>query len=504
MYGPGDPTKITGLPLSKKDVVRKAKDRFPTIHAERRGPCVKRALDSAASAASKKATSLLGRITKFQREGRELGHLLPYAEKWNAADMTPATCGIGKDRMPAPDPAELEEAAKALKAVEDKAARLEAERKEYDRLITQTDAHAFPTQLFRTLWPGEVVPDTFTLISDRLKGAGRRIREWQCSAARTGADSALHVACSCDLSMWTVGSFHQAHPVHYSWVPPLAGSTRRSLRLGVGLVRRGISQWKRSPPGAILGFPPPSLRQNQRIPQQTLPIRPPLSSRTTLRIPPPPVPWLLFCAGAGAPASSSAPPPPLCLLPCSTPARPSLVLPVELAAAKAAAAPPPRPPSALETTARFGAAGDFVPLLSCLVWSPWLSSSPSSSCLRPPRSSSSSPTTTRQGPPLPSSLGWPALSHPEPAEGREGHALQPPSLAPLHGAAASQVHLPVAHLSTSPLLIRDMFCIYAYELFEEMSKQAAYVLFEEMYKQAADRGGPSISLREAGAIEKHL
>jgi hypothetical protein len=52
------------------------------------------------------------------------------------------------------------------------------------------------TQLFRTLWPAEVVPDTFTLISDRLKGAGRRIREWQCSAARAGADSALRVACS--------------------------------------------------------------------------------------------------------------------------------------------------------------------------------------------------------------------------------------------------------------------------------------------------------------------
>ncbi|KAK1630018.1 hypothetical protein QYE76_004333 [Lolium multiflorum] len=42
MYGPGDPTKITGLPLSKKD----AKDRFPLIEAERRGPCQKRALDS--------------------------------------------------------------------------------------------------------------------------------------------------------------------------------------------------------------------------------------------------------------------------------------------------------------------------------------------------------------------------------------------------------------------------------------------------------------------------
>jgi hypothetical protein len=37
----------------------------------------------------------------------------------------------------------LEESAKALKGAEDKAARLEAERKEYDRLITQTDAHAF-------------------------------------------------------------------------------------------------------------------------------------------------------------------------------------------------------------------------------------------------------------------------------------------------------------------------------------------------------------------------
>ncbi|KAK1664834.1 hypothetical protein QYE76_052993 [Lolium multiflorum] len=73
MYGPGDPTKITGLPLSKKDVVRKArqicqtampedwewglrpldsnpptqeaKDRFPGIVSDRRGPCRKRGLD---------------------------------------------------------------------------------------------------------------------------------------------------------------------------------------------------------------------------------------------------------------------------------------------------------------------------------------------------------------------------------------------------------------------------------------------------------------------------
>ncbi|KAK1652024.1 hypothetical protein QYE76_069829 [Lolium multiflorum] len=74
MYGPGDPTKITGLPLSKADVVLKAnqicqtdmpddwewglcplssrnppsqeaKARFPRIDSDRRGPCRKRPLD---------------------------------------------------------------------------------------------------------------------------------------------------------------------------------------------------------------------------------------------------------------------------------------------------------------------------------------------------------------------------------------------------------------------------------------------------------------------------
>ena len=59
----------------------------------------------AASAAGEKATGLLGRITEFKREGRELGHLLPYAEKWNVADVSEATRGLGKDRRPAPDPA---------------------------------------------------------------------------------------------------------------------------------------------------------------------------------------------------------------------------------------------------------------------------------------------------------------------------------------------------------------------------------------------------------------
>ncbi|KAK1610583.1 hypothetical protein QYE76_034256 [Lolium multiflorum] len=120
--------------------------------------------------------------------------------------------------------AELEEAAKGRKAAEEKAARLEEEHKECDQLILQTDALAyrlFPdsqryavkkvdaqrtdkgqadlavpwtpkdhlvalnarvshmrcidrnlsdipdvaTQLYRTLWPGEEVPDTFSLIA---------------------------------------------------------------------------------------------------------------------------------------------------------------------------------------------------------------------------------------------------------------------------------------------------------------------------------------------------
>jgi hypothetical protein len=51
-------------------------------------------------------------------------------------------------------------------------------------------------QLFKVLWPEEEVPANLTLTSERLKGAGRRIREWQWSAARAGADEALHTACS--------------------------------------------------------------------------------------------------------------------------------------------------------------------------------------------------------------------------------------------------------------------------------------------------------------------
>jgi hypothetical protein len=59
----------------------------------------------AAAAVSEKPSGLLGRIVELKREGKELGHLLPYAEKWNAADISAATKGLGKDRLPAPDPA---------------------------------------------------------------------------------------------------------------------------------------------------------------------------------------------------------------------------------------------------------------------------------------------------------------------------------------------------------------------------------------------------------------
>ncbi|KAK1687203.1 hypothetical protein QYE76_048051 [Lolium multiflorum] len=51
-------------------------------------------------------------------------------------------------------------------------------------------------QIFKVLCPGEAVPSNVTLISDRLKDACRRIREWQCSAARAGADASLRIACS--------------------------------------------------------------------------------------------------------------------------------------------------------------------------------------------------------------------------------------------------------------------------------------------------------------------
>ena len=58
----------------------------------------------AAVAAGGKPSGVLGRITELKRGGRDLGPLLPYAERWNAADVSAATRGLGKDRLPALDP----------------------------------------------------------------------------------------------------------------------------------------------------------------------------------------------------------------------------------------------------------------------------------------------------------------------------------------------------------------------------------------------------------------
>nr|XP_051207449.1 formin-like protein 16 [Lolium perenne] len=53
----------------------------------------------AAIVAGETASAQLGRITELTRGGTELGHLLDYAEKWNQADESPATRGLGNDKM---------------------------------------------------------------------------------------------------------------------------------------------------------------------------------------------------------------------------------------------------------------------------------------------------------------------------------------------------------------------------------------------------------------------
>nr|XP_051213131.1 uncharacterized protein LOC127331097 [Lolium perenne] len=295
----------------------------------------------AAVVAGDTAFGQLGQITELTCGGNELGHLLEYAEKWNRADVSAATRGLGKDRLPAIDPAgprcteqhfmwlrravkeldnawhdvannvvvtekeqlitahrevneqamqarlrhareleeaqaaaeaklvesleeytnntavlraELEEESKARKAAEHRIELMTTDHRD-DRLVMQIDALAlrlFPDsqphalkkvmddrvarempnldvpwdgydylvalsarvqhmrsvdrhladlpevtiQIFKVLWPGEAVPANVTLTADRLKEAGRRIREWKCSAARAGADVALRIACS--------------------------------------------------------------------------------------------------------------------------------------------------------------------------------------------------------------------------------------------------------------------------------------------------------------------
>jgi hypothetical protein len=57
----------------------------------------------AAVTASEKASTQLGRITELSRGEVNLGPVQAYAEKWNLADLSRATRGLGKDKLPVVD-----------------------------------------------------------------------------------------------------------------------------------------------------------------------------------------------------------------------------------------------------------------------------------------------------------------------------------------------------------------------------------------------------------------
>jgi hypothetical protein len=63
-----------------------------------------------------------------------------------------------------------------------------------DRHLVELPERAM--QIFKVMWPGEAVPANLTLLSDCLKDACQRFREWKWSSVRAGADAALRVACS--------------------------------------------------------------------------------------------------------------------------------------------------------------------------------------------------------------------------------------------------------------------------------------------------------------------
>ncbi|KAK1615940.1 hypothetical protein QYE76_021457 [Lolium multiflorum] len=99
--------------------------------------------------AREKATGLLGRITELKREGRELGHLLDYAEKWNLADVSTATRGVGRDRLPIVDPA-------GPKSTEEHFMRLKRAVREFDNAWQDATSNVVSTadaqkQLFKEL-----------------------------------------------------------------------------------------------------------------------------------------------------------------------------------------------------------------------------------------------------------------------------------------------------------------------------------------------------------------
>ncbi|KAK1681757.1 hypothetical protein QYE76_042605 [Lolium multiflorum] len=99
----------------------------------------------AAIVAGETAPAPPGRITELSRGGASLGHLLDYAEKWNRADLSAATLGLGKDKMPAIDPAGPRNTAQHL-------SRLRRAVKEFDNAWHDTTNNVVSTEaLFEEL-----------------------------------------------------------------------------------------------------------------------------------------------------------------------------------------------------------------------------------------------------------------------------------------------------------------------------------------------------------------
>ena len=102
------PAASTGGPASAKPTAP-AQDPAAVVSAARSPSSGSRSLvlhaGRAALVAGETASAQLGRITELTRGGADLGHLADYAEKWNQADLSPATLGLGKDKLPVVDPA---------------------------------------------------------------------------------------------------------------------------------------------------------------------------------------------------------------------------------------------------------------------------------------------------------------------------------------------------------------------------------------------------------------
>nr|XP_051197064.1 uncharacterized protein LOC127310425 [Lolium perenne] len=112
----------------------------------------------AAVAAGDKASAQLGRITELNRGEVNLGHLLEYAEKWNQADMSPATRGLGMDKLPVVDPSDPRSTTQHLSRLRH-AGTLDTRKQLFEELLWEhrflAEAHskcqAFPEASFESL-----------------------------------------------------------------------------------------------------------------------------------------------------------------------------------------------------------------------------------------------------------------------------------------------------------------------------------------------------------------